>query len=297
MKKDVKNTLILMFLILFLTNIGHAFDLDETVDDEIRKNYNPSKLVDDVGTKASALEKKLETVPQQTSTNNIDESLPALPNITNTKNTVNKATTSITVPKNNTIYNPNRTKISDGTSFNVVSTSTISDWQPKGTTVKFVTNKAIVKRKYTIPASTVFIGEIIESHRPQITGNGGLVVIRINTMIYNGQSIPINAYITRANDKKIFLNNIKGDRTFLKTLWAKGNWGRKLFDKMLTLTCSLGSEGATVVLAPFPLAYGTICLGANAITSPICAFFSKGGQVSIPAGSNFRIKLMDDLFL
>ena len=144
---------------------------------------------------------------------------------------------------------------------------------------------------------TVFQGEIIESHKPQITCNGGLVVIRINSMIYKGQVVPLKAYITRADDKKIFLNNIKGDRTYLKTMWTKGNWGRTLFNKMLTMTISLGADGTTCILAPFPIAYGTICLGANAITSPISAVFSKGGKVSIPAGSNFRIKLLEDTYI
>ncbi len=116
-------------------------------------------------------------------------------------------------------------------------------------------------------------------------------------MIYKGQTLPVNAYITRANDKKIFLNNIKGERKYLKTMWQKGNWGRTLFNNMLALTINLGSEGSTFILSPFPLAYGTICLGANALTSPFCAFFSKGGHVSIPAGRTFKIKLLDDLII
>ena len=116
-------------------------------------------------------------------------------------------------------------------------------------------------------------------------------------MIYKGQTVPVNAYITRANDKKIFLNNIKGERKYLKTMWQKGNWGRTLFNRMLTLTVNLGGEGSTLILSPFPLAYGTICLGANALTSPFCAFFSKGGHVSIPAGRAFKIKLLDDVFI
>ena len=119
------------------------------------------------------------------------------------------------------------------------------------------------------------------------------MVIRVHTMIYKGQSVPIQAYVTRANDKKIFLNNIKGNRTYLKTMWKKGNWGRTLFNKMINLTVNLGAEGSTLILSPFPLAYGSICIGANALVSPICAFFSKGGHVSIPAGSNYRIKLLE----
>lgn len=249
---------------------GHAFafDLDETVDDEIRKNY---------GTE--------------------EENLPALPAITKHMETtktpdVKKQTTPpVTYPA----YKRGNTKIKKGTSIDVASISAISDWQRSGTQVKFKTTKPVYGKNYTIPASTVFNGEVIESHQPQITCNGGLVVIRVHSMIYKGQTVPINAYITRANDKKIFLNNIKGERNYLKTMWKKGNWGRTLFNRMLTLTVNLGGEGSTFILSPFPLAYGTICLGANAITSPFCAFFSKGGHVSIPAGRAFKIKLLEDL--
>jgi hypothetical protein len=116
-------------------------------------------------------------------------------------------------------------------------------------------------------------------------------------MIHKNQRVPIDAFITRANDKKIFLNNIKGERTYLKTMWKKGNWGRTMFSKMLTVSVGLSATGSTVVLTPFPFAYGTLCLGANTIISPITAFFSKGGHVSIPAGSAFRIKLIEDAMI
>lgn len=294
MKTIVKNTLIIALVYTLLINQGHAFDLDETVDDEIRKNYNPSKLVNDVGIKPNALEQNISSTTNYTNTK-VDENLPDLPKITNEeKNNKTYVKENFNNKNTHTAYINKGLKISKGTSFDVISSTAISDWQTKGTTVKFTTQKPIYKKKYTIPESTVFIGEIVESHKPQITCNGGLVVIRINSMIINGNTIPLNAYITRANDKKIFLNNIKGDRTFLKTMWQKGNWGRTLFNKMFSLTLNLGAETSTLVLSPFPLTYGTICLGANALTSPICAFFSKGGSVSIPAGSKYKIKLLDD---
>ena len=80
-------------------------------------------------------------------------------------------------------------------------------------------------------------------------------------------------------------------------MWNKGNWGRTLFNKMLNVSIGLGGEGSTLILTPFPVAYGTICLGVNAITSPICAFFSKGGHISIPANSQLRIKLIDEIMV
>ena len=269
------NRISFLLLIYLIFNINHvlAFDLDMTVDDDIRKNYNSSKLIKDTGTDEF-------------------ETLPDLPVILDMKD--NNA---VQEPVPVQIMSQANIKIRRGTSFNVVSTAQISDWQSKGARVKFKTTSPIHSKKYTIPASTVFTGKVIESHQPQITCNGGLVVIRVNSMNYKGQTIPINAYVTKANSKKIFLNNIKGNRTYLKTMWKKGGWGRALFGRMMTLTVNLGGEGSTLLLSPFPLAYGTICLGVNTLTSPICAFFSKGGHVNIPAGSKFQIKLLDDAFI
>lgn len=294
MKISVKNTLFVTILYLLLSNNCHAMQFDTSIDDEIRKNYNPSKLIDDVGFENNALEKKLEAT-----SSNIDEPLPALPNITKQGESTKKSDVNANtiISKAPPLLTNGNIKIKKGTSFNVVNLNTISDWQVKGTKLTFKTNRAIFNKKYTIPENTVFYGEIIDSHQPQITCNGGLVVIKIYSMIYKGQTVPINAYITRANDKKIFFNNIKGDRTYLKTVWKKGNWGRTLFNKMMTLTINLGATGSTLVLSPFPLAYGTLCLGANTLLSPITAFFSKGGHISIPTNSNFKIKLTEDIFV
>ena len=283
MRKNVFCTLLIFTLTLKFFNLGHAFDLDETVDDDIRKNYNPSKLTNDVGVSTSP-----------------DEMLPDLPAITKYNSSVKKTDTSISntveAPKS-VIYQKGSVRIKKGTVIHAVSNGAVSDWQGKGAKIKF-TSKSIVNGKgYTIPAGTPFWGEIIETHQPQVSCNGGLVVIRIYAMVYKNQTVPIKGYIARANDKNVFLNNIKGQRTYLKTMYKKGNWGRTIFGRMLTLTINLGGSGSTILLSPFPLAYGTICLGANTLVSPITAFFSKGGHVSIPTGSNFKIKLLEDTYV
>ncbi len=298
MKKNVKYTLIAIILACLCNNLGHAFDIDETVDDQIRKNYNPNQLVDDVGVSNTALEKNLNSNEKEIK--NIDPNLPSLPTVSKSQSQNKNSDI-----KNNTIvsktppiiYKAGNTKVKAGTSFLANSNTTIADWQRKGTSIKFTTKKNLYGKNYMIPANTIFLGEIIDSHSPQISCNGGLVSIKVNSMIYKNQTVPLNAYITRANDKKIFFNNIKGERNYLKTMWRKGNWGRTLFSRMLGITINLGGEGSTLILSPFPIAYGTICLGINAITSPITAFFSKGGNVSIPAGSEFKIKLIDDIYL
>ena len=80
MRLNVKSTLIITLLYIASIQNGHAFNIDETVDDEIRKNYNPSQLIIDVSPKSSNFEKKIEQP-----TEIIDENLPALPNISKTK--------------------------------------------------------------------------------------------------------------------------------------------------------------------------------------------------------------------
>ncbi len=287
---------ILILITMLCGHAGYAFDLDETVDDEIRKNYNDTKLVEDAGVNY-IIEDDADTSPE-----NIDDNLPDLPNITKTQKPQKQAEIKSTEPAPQVNLPPisymgGNIKIKKGSRFSVKNTTAISDWQTKGAAVNFKTQSQISTKNYTIPANTVFKGEIVESHQPQITCNGGLVAIKVYSMIYKGQTIPINAYVVRANDKKVFFNDIKGQRTYLKTMWKKGNWGRTLFNRMLNLTINLGSSNSTLILSPFPIAYGTICLGANAIVSPITAFFSKGSHVSIPAGSKFILKLNDDTFI
>jgi len=284
-KKRLRIVTITLFVLIFCTNHVHAFDLDMTVEDDIRKNYNSSQLVND--TKTDDLE-ELPELPQNLKKQNKS----AVKQVTSAKQTTN-----VTPPKSAPVYIKGNVKISKGSSFNVVSMNNISDWQTKGAVVKFKTLSSVYKKKYTIPAGTVFTGEVIESHQPQVSCNGGLVVIRIRSMAYKNQTVPLNAYITRADDKIIFLNNIKGERTYLKTMWKKGNWGRVMFNRMLTLTVNLGSDGSTFILSPFPFLYGTICVGANTLISPVTAFFQKGNHVSIKSGSHFRIKLLDDVYI
>ena len=271
---------ITLFVQILCTWHAFAFDLDMTVEDDIRKNYNSSKLVKD------------------TNTDELDE-LPELPDKLKQQKTEYSAdnkNTVISAPKIQ-IYEKGSKKIVKGTSVDVVNSTKISDWQTKGTVVKFKTPSVVYTKRYTIPAGTVFTGEIVESHQPQVSCNGGLVVIKVRSITVNSGTYQLNAYVTRADGKIIFLNNIKGERTYLKTMWKKGNWGRSLFGRMMTLTINLGGEGSTVLLSPFPFLYGTLCFGANTLVSPITAFFQKGKHVSIPAGSRFKIKLLEDAYI
>ena len=253
-----------------MSSFVFAFDLDSTVDDEIRSNYKSDVLR--------------------------DEALPELPKALQYSQSTTKSD-SIEYIKKQTSSASYKGVIKGGTKFLVVNDNAISDGLRKGAKVTFHTKNQIYAKGVLIPAGTKFYAEIIDSHPPQISCNGGLVELQVHSIVIDNSVTHINGYITKANSKKIFLNNIKGKRTYLKTLWNKTGFGRNLFNKMLSLTINLGGEGSTIILSPFPVAYGSIVLGLNTLTSPVMALFSKGGRVNIPVGTEFVIKLRDDVGL
>lgn len=264
MKKFISLFLILISYSLF----AQAIDLDSSIDDEIRKNYK--------------VEEKIE------------EELPELPKILQTTPT-NVKIDSSEIIKNKITTSEFKGTLKGGTKFYVVNDNAITDSLKKGRKVTFHTTKPVYTKSLTIPAGTKFYTEVTDAHPPQISCNGGLVEIKVHSVVIDNSVTLIDGYITRANGKKIFLNNIKGKRTYLKTLWNKTGFGRNLFNKMLTLTLNLGNDGATIVLSPFPITYGTVVLGLNTLSSPILALFSKGGRVNIPVGTEFVIKIKDDV--
>ncbi len=248
-----------------------AIDLDESVDDEIRQNYKSNQLV--------------------------EESLPELPKILQQKQKQEVLPDTSGVIEKKIAPTVYRGSIKSGTKFAVVNDNAISDGLRKGTRVTFHTKALTTAKGVTIPAGTKFYAEVEDSHLPQLSCNGGLVVLSVHSIVIDNSVTQIDGYITRANSKKIFLNNIKGKRTYLKTMWKKTGLGRNLFNRMLTLTVNLAGDGPTLLLSPFPLCYGTVVLGLNTLTSPLFALFSKGGRVNIPTGTDFVIKLREDVNL
>ena len=154
-KNALRIVTVTLFLLICCSLHVQAFDFDMTVDDDIRKNYNSSKLIND--------------------TNTVDfETLPYLPEKLKNETVKTEAQKSTVYIPPKAIITSGNVKMHKGTSFNVVNITKISDWQTKGAAVKFKTTALINKRGYTLPVSTVFTGEVIESHQPQVSCNGGM---------------------------------------------------------------------------------------------------------------------------
>lgn len=268
-----------------------VLDIDASVDYEIRRKYNPNKIENDL---LPSLPNKLKNdKPLQS---NEDFTKPYEKPVTKTT-TVQQPTKQQVITQQPPKYKSygQTLALKRGTSFTIRNTSSISDRMTEGTKVYFKLPKPIKTKYFTLPENTRFVGVISDSHSPQLTGNGGLVVIRIEKVIINGRTQEVSGKVTKANYKRIYFNNIKGKRKYWSNLAKSIAPGKRFNDKMWKSTKKLASEGVTFIFSPFTLASGLIVFGANIVASPVIAIFSKGGSISIPADTAFRIKLTEDV--
>lgn len=203
---------------------------------------------------------------------------------------------------NNSYYKNNLKNsyvVPKGKKFKVRLQQTISDKTPEGTRISFVSVYPETSTYITIPSGTIFKGKISDSHPPYITGNGGLIVINVDQMIYKGKAYEIDAKVSVANGKHIFLNNIKGKRQYFQSIPKAMKPGNRYFKKMWRVTCNLAKNdsGVEIILTPFSLLTGTVVWAVNFVTSPVLAIFYKGKSITIPKDSPFTIQLREDAIL
>ncbi len=287
MKGSYRKRLIGIFAFVFLLNIqSFAFELDTSVDDEIRRNYNPSVL---------------------------EQSLPALPKTSPTQPSSQISTQA--PPKTQPVQQPSKPqivvkklptaqidkstaiRIPKGTKFKVRSSAYLSDTTRTGARLSFTTLQPVTKRYVTIPVGTVFNAVVTNSHPPQASGNGGLLEIAIDGMRYNGNTYYAQGKVTKANHKKIFVNNIKGERKYWKGVANQVDKGEKFYKKTRRTSAKLADNPVGIIISPVPTIVGMGVYAVNLVGSPIFSLGSKGGKISIPAGSEFEIKLQEDIYL
>ena len=288
MKGSYIKNLIYIFVTILLFNISaFSFELDDSIDDEIRRNYNPSAL---------------------------ENNLPALPKVA--PNISNKPTGNIAPPKSQPVVEQARPqlgvkklpnsqnfdkstaiRIPKGTKFKVRSSANLSDTTRVGARFTFTTLQPVTKRYVTIPAGTTFNAVVTDSHPPQATGNGGLLQIAVDGMNFRGYNYYTQGKITKANRKKVFVNNIKGKHQYWKGVAQQIDKGENFYKKTRRVSAKLSDNPVGLIISPVPTLVGMGVYAVNLVGSPIFSIGSKGGKLSIPAGSVFEIKLLDDIYL
>ena len=184
-----------------------------------------------------------------------------------------------------------------GTEFRVINKSQITEYLPEGRTVDLYSTHEFNTTYYRIPKNTKFTARVVDAHSPQLSCNGGLIKLKVESANINGHNCALNAKITKIKTDDVYFSNLKGEHTYWKTVGKKAKWGQKMFSKWSKTSTKLANKGAGVILAPFPYLGGCILVAASTISSPVTAVLGKGGRVIVPANTTFTIKLRDDAWV
>ena len=290
----VKNISTIFIIFMLLATPVFALELDTSVDDEIRRTYDPSKLEQSLPALPKTAPTQQNTVPKTSQTTQAPQAAPkSLPSTPAAK-------PQIGVKKFDNEYKYDKStaiRIKKGTKFRVKSNSVISDYLREGVKVSFTSIKPVTQRYITVPAGTKFTAVVEDSHQPQMSGNGGLVVLMVDSITVNGQTRSVHGKITKANMKKIFFNNMKGKRTYWKGVANQVDKGENFYKKTRRTSSKLADNPVGILISPIPVLTGMVVYAVNFVGSPLFALWSKGGRISIPAGSEFEIKLLEDIYL
>lgn len=289
-----KNILVLIILLVGIMP-ACAFELDWSADDEIRRKYEPSKLEQEVLPGLPSILN--DNPPPQPSKVQVQKSVN--PQVTAPPKTTIETDYSSGVKRVKALKNDSYSavRIKKGTKFKVQSRTKVSDWNTAGAGMTFVSTAPVTQRYVSVPVGTTFKGEIVESHQPNAFGNGGLLKIKANKVILNGATKPIEAKVIRANDKKVFLNNIKGKRGYVRGMGRAVDKGQKFYDKSRDISRKWSNNPIGSILSPVPTIVGGVGYTVNFVVSPITAIWSKGDHISIPSGANYVIKLKEHAYI
>lgn len=253
-------SLFLLFNLLSMPSLAVTFDT--SIDDTIRKNYNVEEA---------------------------EISLPALPNVVPTSSNTGVVQQVIVNPTGKTYT------LKSGTKILLQSKTTISDRLVKGSRVSFsCSNGFLSKDGEIIPAGTIFKGKITDSHQPQLTGNGGLIELMVDEIYLNGVMSKIDTKISLANSKKIFFSNIKGKRSYWRNFAKATTPGRKVFGATQTASSVMAAIPVVNLVSFVPILGGAVFYTLNVVAAPVVAVFTKGGHITLPAGTEFEIKLTSE---
>ncbi len=279
----MKKILILFFLIIYVASPARAVEADDSVDDIIKKTFNASD---------SSLPKLPKTSPKSIESKNFldcgekNALPPDIPKNTNT----------ISIPKVPQKVNVRTAKIGWGKKIKVKFNSNVSDRTPKGKKVVFISQAPVLTNSITLPAGTIFYGTVVNSHSPQILGNGGLLSIKMEYVTYNGKTSYCEGNIVAVNHKLVLFNNIKGNNGYFKGIAKTTKPARTFYGKSVKVTKKLWN-GPGFILTPFTYLPAAVFLVGDSLVSPFIALFHKGDRVNIQKGSTASIKLTSPAYV
>lgn len=185
-------------------------------------------------------------------------------------------------------------KLEKGRTFEVKSLQAMSSKSSSGTEVKFETiypEKVMISKD---PMKLIFIGEVIKNKPPGKGGSSAALKVQIKNVKLENITYPAIAYISKMNRKGVFFGFIGGKSNYMDNLADTANNGT--INNIYKDPCHLTEDGCvSVVVKPVYYTAGALLQLADLLFSPVAAFFVPGNEVDIPEGTEFEIKIEDDI--
>ena len=177
--------------------------VDDSIDSAIRAKYNTKKIESDLLPALPSEADPFDTTIDAFSPSPAESpaALPAKPENPSPVTIPAKVTTTNT-PAQNSVKST--AVLKKGKKFRVKLQNAVSDKTKPGSRVSFVSTAPETFTYITIPAGTVFKGRIVDSHQPYISGNGGLIVIKVDEMVYKGATTKLTQKSASQTTKKFF---------------------------------------------------------------------------------------------
>ena len=116
----------------------------------------------------------------------------------------------------------------------------------------------------------------------------------VDEIYFNGVMSKIDSKICKANSKKIFLNNIKGERKYWKNTAKDMTPGIKAFNATKSFAKDMVGVPIINLIGAVAVVGGSVVYVANLVVAPVVSVFQKGGSISLQGGTEFEIKITEN---
>lgn len=187
-------------------------------------------------------------------------------------------------------------KIEKGRKFVVVSDRVLDSKVKTGLPVQFES----VQKEYLSydksPSKIIFKGKVEKIAGPRLAGKSGTIKIKLEKITIDNITYPVNALISKINDKNVMFNTLASRPIFIANLADTANNGSinsGWKDPCVNHICDTG----TLYKKPVVFLGAAALQTADLLLSPVTALFKKGDNVYIPEKTYFEIKMNKDIFV
>ena len=292
---NMKRIFILLLIMLISVRAVMAVEADDSIDEIIKKEYNTSSLPALPKTSPKSVESKTIFGSDKPTSSPVTNAAPSVPTVTKSAET-NTPTIKSDLPTIPQKINVRTSKIGWGKKIPVKFNTNVSDRTRKGAKVSFITQAPVVSKYITLPTGTVIHGTVVNSHAPQILGNGGLIAVKADYITYNGRTSYCEGKLVDLNHKAVFFNKIKGDNGYFKGIQKVRQPAVTFYGKSMKVTKKLWN-GPGAILTPVTYLPGALFLVCDTAVSPFIALFHKGDNVYVNKGTTATIKLTSPAYI